>query len=124
MASLKCAYCSASLPVPRTVATVRCGRCGAVHHADGEVISPRMLPAYQPVTFTEHPNGCLPGYYRPRISPWMLMGTRPIEPGFYDVRYRDLEKPIVLFWSGRAFLDLEARRVSERTLLTWRGAWE
>lgn len=124
MASLKCAHCSASLPVPCAgITTIRCARCGAVHHADGDVISPRMLPAYEELT-VQSLIGAHPGMYRPKLSPWMLQHTRPIADGFYDVRFRDLEKPIVLWWKSAHFYDLEARRVSERTLQSWRGAWE
>lgn len=109
MASHKCAYCSASLPIlPASFTTVRCQRCGAVHHPDGEVISPRMLP----ITANR------------RASPWMFGSTRPVVPGLYYVRFNDLERSLVLRWTGWEFLDAQGKPVATRSLMSWRGDWE
>lgn len=107
---MNCTYCSTALPLPySTLARIRCDRCGAVHHLDGTVISPRMIAI---------PDDDTPW----RASPWMLSHTRPIEPGMYEVLFRDIEQPLLLTWDGARFMAL-GRRVQCATLVCWRGQW-
>lgn len=105
---MNCHYCSTELRPFFSAATVRCDRCGAVHHADGTIISPRMLP--------------IPVAGEWRASPWMFPHTRPIEPGMYDCRFRDAGD-LSLYWDGRQFTH-GGLRVRCATLLSWRGQWE
>jgi len=87
---------------------VRCRRCGACHNKDGYIIHPPMHPVS----------------YRGRISPWQLPEHRPIEPGPYEVRFRDTEPTLWrLHWDGDDFLNSQQRVVDCSTLLTWRGIW-
>lgn len=104
---MKCTYCSTALRPIFSSATLRCDRCGAVHHADGTVISPRMLP----LTNDE------------RVSPWMFAHTRPIEHGLYECRFSNLGVNLMLDWNGAQFL-AGGRPVRCATLVSWRGQWE
>jgi hypothetical protein len=125
MASLICARCGASLPDPHASATIRCARCGAVHHVDGDVISPVMRPAFYsreaqlPDRVVRIPDVCYP-----RVSPWQLPHVRPVVGGFYEVRYQDGTE-CILWWDVclRRFLAWNGQRV-RGTVATWRGSWE
>ena len=105
----------------------RCTRCGAVHSVlrdDVSVISPMMMPAY--VTIVDGAwTAC--GQVQPRLSPWMPAWCRPINGGYYDVRFHELEpESIVLWWDNyiqRFCTAYLGQRVDCRTLLAWRGAW-
>lgn len=118
MSSPNCAHCGTVLRLPLSLAvlTVRCVRCGAVHHRDGEVISPRMLPAY--ASYQMRPTTPIG-----RASPWIDGVYRPVLVGMYDTRYRDGTE-LVLHWNGAHFTTFDGQRVSDRTLQCWRGSWQ
>ena len=121
--STLCARCSASLPALfEGLQTLRCPLCGCVHHTDGEPISPRMLPAYEAIDGDIYR---VPGFHVGKASPWMLPSTRPVEDGFYDVRFAGGATHI-LWWESkrRWFTDGFGEPISQRTLQSWRGAWE
>lgn len=105
---MNCHYCSSPLQ-PFAPSNIRCGRCGAVHHSDGTVISPKMIAV---------PTD---GYWR--ASPWMLPHTRPLELGNYECRFSDTEPTLlVLQWDGARFT-YQGQRVRMATFMTWRGQW-
>ncbi len=106
--AMQCKYCSSPLHPSTVASTVRCERCGAVHHSDGEVISPRMIPI-------EGANW--------RASPWMPSTTRPVERGNYEVMFNDLMPVLTLYWDGAHFT-WRHRRVKCYSLMKWRGQWE
>ena len=108
MSDFNCAYCSSFMSTIGFYPTVRCDRCGAVHHPDGTVISPRMI--------------AIPDEGDWRASPWMLTHTRPVERGNYEVRFTNVERVLRLYWDGSHFTWMH-RRVRCNALLTWRGAW-
>lgn len=89
---------------------VSCEKCGSSHtYSEGTVtpINPRPLPcAYGAV-----------------VMPWRDASTRPIEPGMYECRFRNLEHLLLLEWTGTQF-EHEGQRVNCRTLQAWRGSWE
>jgi hypothetical protein len=104
---------------------VRCSKCGAVHHADGTVISPVMTPAYKTIdtictrTFEVLRSVC--GPCASRLSPWQFPYTRPLMRGYYDVRFGELILP--LMWCDGEFRVPDGRKVNCRTLSSWRGGW-
>jgi len=105
---MNCTYCGTTLHPLFSAATVRCDRCGAVHHADGSVISPRMLPITTGL----------------KMSPWMFAHTRPIEPGIYECKFRDVEPVLTLYWNGQQFMQVVIDKpVRCATLISWRGQW-
>ncbi len=103
---MQCKYCSSPLHPSTVCRTVHCTRCGAVHHSDGDVISPRMLPITTGL----------------KISPWMPTTTRPVECGNYECEFTGLDKSLMLHWDGAHFTWMH-QRVRCNSLVKWRGQW-
>lgn len=110
MSNDKCARCGASINFPLQQQQVRCRRCGTTIRCEtGNAVSKPVLPL-------DHGN---------QLGTWMLTHERPTMCGLYDVRYKELEPRVLqLYWDGRAFsILLGGQRVSDATLLTWRGSY-
>lgn len=91
-----------------SVSTVTCTRCGAVHHRDGDVISPPMGP--------------IPAEGRWRASPWMSDRVRPVAVGNYQAHFDGIVPWVPVHWNGHYFTR-DGRWVSCTTLRKWRGDW-
>jgi hypothetical protein len=115
---MECAYCGGALKVyefqlkattPQRAPCEKCGSNHVIHEGRVEAINPRPLPA-------DHDDA--------RVAmPWRARDTRPIDKGFYECRFTEIEpRMIYLWWNGEHFSHAD-QRVAMRTFIAWRGAW-
>lgn len=89
----------------------RCHRCGASHailRGEVEVITPPVAPLDTPG----------------QLSMWFLSESRPLQPGWYDGRFRNIEPTFVrLYWTGTHFQPspTDLRVVEMSDFMGWRG---
>ena len=117
--AFNCCECGRAIPLPRSVKTVSCARCGDVYLCNDGAPPRRMYLSLHMLPLDAPSPSDIPADYPP--SRWMQPHTRPIRPGLYECKFRHTgEAVFVLEWTGYYFMHF-GPRVDCTQLLTWRG---